>query len=283
MEKYRSCPFAWLMDRGLNARAELTGIASFDSAFYGSATHRCAEELYADIARRGKIDPALREEYLGLIPAAVARAIDSLERERGIFARLVLETWAEGFADFLKKLVWRDTEGFAGYSVYGVELDLSHEYPGSSLGVHGRLDRVMEDDRGLWVVDYKTGGKFALKDFKLDPSAARLSNYQVPGYAKLAGQTGKPFCGFYMYRVKEALYKAIVAETSTAELCGNQGEPPVPLSAVPAYVAAFDAEAEAIVADAQAGKFETAPFETRKAACVNCRARPLCREHYNVR
>lgn len=103
-----------------------------------------------------------------------------------------------------------------GWTVHEVELTLEAELPSGRL-YRGRVDMLVEDEYGLWIVDHKTHKK--LPDFTF-----RLLDYQSALYIWAAHQNKIPVMGFIWnyVRTKVPSVPALVDQKRTPRLSASK-------------------------------------------------------------
>lgn len=280
VEAYRDCPFSWLFLGNLKARSARSGITSFDTAFFGDAAHLAFQRLFEAVKAKGPLKSSLLAEYRSLVPGAVDRAIAECERERGRFAGVLLRAIRDSLESAMEGVLEADCGFFDGCEVFGVELDILERDPDVGFPVMGRIDRIMDGPGGSWIIDYKSGS-VRMADYGPEGEGERR-DLQMPAYARLLGAKGKRVAGAFLYAVKEARYKVVASDERPAFM-GPRTKDPMTLAQLEEAGRLFAQAARAAVEGVRAGAFRTAPPAERPGVCPGCRARAICREHYQVR
>lgn len=160
----------------------------------GNRLHNAMEKLYTSCTRYES------SEHL-------KEALDSILRQEGEndpMERYTRALWLEKLTPFYANELKRFSEGST--VVYN-EKNLSCHYEGIEL--IGRIDRIDMSDKGLEVLDYKTG-QFA--DTSREPKEGD-TDYQLAIYALLARELGNVHrCGFYDLQSGQIHYEQFLEE-----------------------------------------------------------------------
>ena len=143
----------------------------------GTWMHKLLEEHYA--GRDWKAMHRLLSAKFGLLFDEERDALGDLPRECGTLMRSYL--WHYGA---------NKTDPMHGWEVLETELTLDAPWPDDQHGIYrGRVDMLVRDEYGLWIVDHKTHGRlpgttFRLLDFQsaLYIWAAWSNGYEVDGF-----------------------------------------------------------------------------------------------------
>lgn len=137
----------------------------------GTVLHNCLENYY----KTGDWKPTWREycrEFAKLF-----------EEEREHYGNLPLEVKRimRGYVSHYKK---RD-----GWKVLGAEVKFAVRVKGTNIVIRGKIDLIVEDDAGIWVVDHKSAQSLPDNDY-------RMSEVQLTLYYWAIGKVfGEKACG----------------------------------------------------------------------------------------
>ncbi len=178
--------------RELREAAEPFGI---DPGDLGGKVHAALETAYRRLAEEGLFDPAraadLPSRGAAMIEHAWEEAIASLRgRLAGrvpVLWRVQRDRWLAALEQFvawdLTRISAKGLRPVAFETVRGETLDLGRDV---LLHVSGRFDRILEDDDGSWIGDYKTSRRFATATSPTEMLRGR--ELQVPLYRMMAGK-----------------------------------------------------------------------------------------------
>lgn len=272
LDDWLACRWRALFGSVLRAREDRHGLEAFDPNFRGIFLHRALAALYASIRALGPFSAARLEEYQGLIPEAIDRAVAETQEESGRFAGIALESERAWARALMLDVLGQDAVFFEGAEVEGLEEGLVLR--GQDWILEGRIDRLMRLKGADWVIDYKSGRSPLEKNMVLPPAEAwpPLAETQLTGYLELLEGLGRKAGGGLYYSGADRAYHA---------LCGIQG-------------AALDGEdlAEArgrfrslldgLAEGLGSGPFPLAPPEGRKDVCGPCPLKAACRVFFKA-
>jgi RecB family exonuclease len=291
IDRYRSCPYAYLYLRLLEAEPESSGLAFVDAPFIGEVYHAALAALFARIREAdGSFKPERAASYRSMIAGCLLESFAQLARNRGPFVAVALETYRGRLALYLENLVDAEAERFPGLDVGPLEEDFELDCPELAGGVvlRGRIDRISRSPLGAVVIDYKKGGLAAKAQVAPDEGGS-IAEAQIPCYLTLvsgargAGATGVAIdSAWYVSIEGDSRREAGSAACAFGGARGVQGAY-VPGEGLEGFLAAFDRALGETALGISAGSFPLAPKETQGEACQSCGARGICRERYALR
>jgi RecB family exonuclease len=298
IDRYRSCPYAYLYLRLLRAGPEPSGISFVDDIFIGEVYHEALAHLFELIRDAdGPFRSERADAYRDLVGGCLDHAFAKLAKRRGDFVGIVLETCRADLDRHIRNLVAAEAERFPSLEIGPIEEEFELEYPEVAGGVvlRGRVDRISRSDRGAVVVDYKKG--MVPTRAQVAPDAAGdIARAQIPCYLRLvrgADRAGE--------KIDSAWYISIEGHGERkpgAAVCAYDATAPAPADGPPGrgakgpyvtglalapFLEAFDAALRATAEGILAGAFPLAPKDTQDDACQDCGARGICRERYALR
>lgn len=268
--EYLSCPFSWLLGRGLRLEEEQTGVAFFDARLAGEIAHAALKELLSRMGASGPIRREGLEAYRGLVEPSIGAVLPEFETREGPFLKPMFEAYRPLLVDRLGRLVDALAEE-PGWEAGELEVAFEEAYEERGFSLEGRIDRLARRrlDDGSYahaIVDYKKKNVPTKKELVVN-EAGELGDYQIPAYVRLAEGAGRA--------VERASYWSI-ERAAGLEVIGPGG-----LKGREAYEAeleAFDGAAAAAAAGLLAGRFEGAAASS--PACEGCPWKSVCRTHY---
>ncbi|HSV55485.1 MAG TPA: PD-(D/E)XK nuclease family protein, partial [Magnetospirillaceae bacterium] len=135
-----SCPFAWLLGRGLALEEEVSGVDFFTPLLAGQMIHEAIRVLYDRIAGSGPYDRGRLPDYLGWISPSLEAVLPGFEARHGPFLRPMFEAYIPTLADRARRLLEEDARCFDGWEVGELEVELTKECPDLAVVLEGRLD-----------------------------------------------------------------------------------------------------------------------------------------------
>lgn len=207
VEELRSCPFAWLLARGLALREEKSGIAFFDAILAGEMAHAALEILYGRIAASGPFDAERLSEYESWVEPSVNQALPAFERRHGPFLRPMFEAYVPKLADRIRRLLLSETSLFAGWEVERLEGEMRKDYPSNQVRLVGRLDRLARHDTGeemeYAIIDYKKRSVPKKADVYPDKDG-ELGSLQMAAYILLCEAAKKAITRASYWSIEDA-------------------------------------------------------------------------------
>ena len=189
------CPLQYFFARRLGIRdlADEPDPLALAANRIGIQAHRLLERLYRQLAEEGRFAPdasaSLLPRALELLPqvwqATFGDAMAVVERRFPVLWRAEAGRWSRALAAFLRDDLARLRA--AGLQPVGFESPVVGRlaFGAFTIAVEGRFDRLMRGDEGVWVGDYKTGGKL---EEQCNPTPMlKGKRLQVPLYQLLAG------------------------------------------------------------------------------------------------
>ena len=186
-----SCPFAWLLARGLSLEEEKSGVGFFDALLAGEMAHETLRVLYGRIAESGPFDGERLAEYRSWIGSAVDRILPAFESRHGPFLRPMFEAYIPKLEDRIGRLLSEEAGTFQGWEVESLEGDMEKEYPDLRAVLAGRLDRLARRDGEYAIIDYKKR-RVPDKGEVYPDGDGNLAAPQMAAYILLCEAAGRP-------------------------------------------------------------------------------------------
>jgi ATP-dependent helicase/nuclease subunit B len=184
------CPYQYFAARGLRLAPPEEIRRALSKADYGERVHQCLQAFHQDVADlpgpfRGELNAASREAAIALLDD-IARAVFARDLADNFEHQGWLQQWQQQIPAYVD---WQIAREAAGWRVR--EAESRHQARlDETVELHGVLDRVEDQtgnrDGGRAVLDYKTGA------FPKADAVAAGEAVQLPVYALLAGETGRP-------------------------------------------------------------------------------------------
>ncbi len=273
LEEYLSCPFAWLLSRGLRLEEEPGGVGFFDARLAGEMAHAAIRRLFAAIGDTGPFETARLPAYRGLVGPAIASVLPVFAREKGPFLVPMFSAYAPLLEDRLNRLVEAET-WMEGWEAGEFEAKLQKDYPELGLVLEGRTDRLASSGGSWAIIDFKKKALprkaeliVAPADPAGEPDAGSLAKLQIAAYVALCEATrGKVVRAAY-WSIEEAKRLVVLGPGGLRAESGYEGE-----------LAALDQAIAYIAAGLAAGDFSLASGDS--LACESCNWAAVCRCRY---
>lgn len=260
-----SCPFAWLLARGLGLKQEVSGVGFFDALLAGEMIHEALRLLYRRIAESGPYDDRRLDEYRAWVRPSVEGILPRFEAEHGPFLRPMFEAYIPKLADRIERLLEEEAETFRGWEVESLEGELEKDYADLEAVLVGRLDRLARRDGQTAIIDYKKRSIPKKEDVVPDPEG-NLADLQMAAYVLLCEAAGRT--------VSRARYWS-VEDVKPLDVLGPG------VATREDYQPALDAFERGLKETAEklrAGDYLSFPPENR--SCGNCPWTSICRTGY---
>ena len=191
VEELRSCPFAWLLSRGLALKEELSGIAFFDALLAGEMAHEVLRALYQRISDSGPFGSEELAVYESWIEPAIARTLPAFERKYGPFLRPMFDAYVPKLTDRIRRLLAEEAGSFRGWEIEKLEDEMQKDYPDLQAVLTGRLDRLVRLEEDYAIIDYKKR-RLPKRDEVYADDDENLQAPQMAAYVLLCEHQGKP-------------------------------------------------------------------------------------------
>lgn len=278
LKEYLSCPFAWLLRRGLGLEEETTGVGFFDNLLAGNLAHAALRDLLAAMGELGPIQARLVPEYMAAVDKALASLLPAFEVQEGPFLRPMFAAYAPLLGDRLRRLV-DALMAEPGSEAGRLELDLERPYPELGAVLQGRLDRLgILPGGACHIVDYKKRGLPA-KDALIsaaraeeggqerEAQASDLGDFQIAAYRALCEAGGLEVGRASYWSIEDA--KALVVLGEGGLLPADDYGP---------ELGALDKALAVVASGIGRGDFRTAG--PGSGACKDCSWKAICRTRY---
>jgi hypothetical protein len=292
IDYYRSCPYAYLYLRLLEAAPEASGISFVDAFFLGDVYHAALEALFARIkAEDGRFRPDRVDAYRLFLGSCLGEAFGRLAAKRGAFVAIVLEAYRGMLEAYLSGLLETELEKFPNLEIEALEEELELSYPdfapsgSGSMGVvlRGRIDRISRSEKGAVIVDYKKG-RIPERSQVAPDDSGNIAEAQIPCYLRLVTASGEDVdSAWYVSIEGNDRLPAGSAVRAFGDVDAKGKGSYVGREGLEGLLASFDAALGDTVRGITAGSYPLAPKDTQKDACRDCGARGICRERYALR
>ena len=260
-----SCPFSWLLARGLALEEEKSGVGFFDALLAGEMAHETLRVLYERISESGPFDGKRLEEYRSWVRPAVDRILPGFEARHGPFLRPMFEAYIPKLEDRVGRLLVEEARSFQGWRVECLEGGLEKEYPELEAVLVGRLDRLAGRDGEFAIIDYKKRSLPKKADVFPDEEG-HLAAPQMASYVLLCETGGRGVSLARYWSLEDARALDVLGPGARTR------EEYVP--ALEAFEAALGKTAQRL----RAGDFRPPKPEDRD--CGSCGWRAVCRTGY---
>jgi hypothetical protein len=279
LEQFRSCPFAYLLDRALGLRETELDVDPDSSRELGSHYHNVLQFLFEGLERSGRVFRADGiEEYL----VTAMEYSDTLAAgAAGMIPPGVYRAFRPRFERVFRAVLERDAELIDRHAPIGVEEWEQHEDPDRGTIRVGRLDRVTRaPDGSLTLVDYKKrtipGAKELIGDLAdatddgtAADALASVSSIQIPFYISLLASGGQSVGAAYYYSLEKPDALAVLDDRSE--------KPAMTSVEMTRLVAQVDRLVDYVVDRLHAGDYRCV------SQCDGCAFRSVCRTRFVVR
>lgn len=206
LNEYLTCPFAWVLERGLLIREKQTEIQTIDQRELGTLYHSILERFFMRIkAEEGRFraeNLARYKMYLGEETQEVLRKARSQE---GIFQESIYAMLEPRILAALTAYLEWDRLALNGAEIRGAEYRLQKAYSPGEPRLSGKADLVLEYEFGGFILtDFKTGLMPTKKEvFAGDKDIPE--DLQMASYIAMLEQSASPETG----EVKTARFYSI--------------------------------------------------------------------------
>ncbi len=171
------CPYRWFAARRLQLQAPDRVREAMTKQDFGKLVHRCLQAFHTDL-------PRLPGPFGAIVTAQNRDDAERLLREIGVavFAAeapddFIARTWLAAWTDAVPPLVGFEIErAAAGWRVVGGEHKFEREI--GAVTLHGRIDRLEQNEKDRAVIDYKTGA-IASRRAVADGENVQLTTYAL--------------------------------------------------------------------------------------------------------
>jgi len=203
IEEMRTCPFAWLLSRGLALEEEISGVGFFDARLAGQMAHECLRTLYAKIADSGPFDEKRLSEYESWVEPAIKSVLPEFEKKHGPFLRPMFEAYVPKLIDRILRLLAEEALSFQGWGVQVLEGGMEKDYPEIHALLVGRLDRLARRKDEYAIIDYKKRSLPKTSDVYPDKDG-NLGALQMAAYILVCEAGGKPITRARYWSLEDA-------------------------------------------------------------------------------
>ncbi|MFA6508520.1 MAG: PD-(D/E)XK nuclease family protein [Treponemataceae bacterium] len=275
LNELASCPFSWMLRRGLGIREKETEIETVDARELGTLYHRILERFFLRVAAE---DPRFRAEkltrYVEFLVEEIDAALAERRRQEGSFQESVYEMYKTRILSSLESFLRDVSAELDGQNLLGAELPLRRAYPEYDISLAGKADLAFSSDSGaLSIYDFKTGLTPTTASLALNDAGA-LGDYQMAAYVRLL-ETGKTdqVSEAAFYSIENREFRTVVSERKKR---GSRYGIPCPREEYENILQAVDEAVEAAAATVREAFFPVPP-PGRRRPCRECRVSAVCR------
>ncbi len=270
---YAMCPFAYLLQRGLDLGDEEYAPLVIEHRTMGIILHRILADLYREVCQAdGCWKAEHTESYLQLADEACEREFRRRERHGENFAPPAWYWFTHTAREQIRVFVHEEGKHYDGFVLEGTELELAEVCPEGKAGMWGRIDRLTRKDDAAALVDYKKGNIPATADVYQEEALPASS--QLPFYAHVARHNGYRITAASYYSLRDGRYTYLYRDPSG------------PAGAASGSRARLDPEQFFGQADRIAAAVERIARRMRngdytiREDCLSCDFRTVCRAKY---
>ena len=176
---FTDCPTKFLLSKILKIRKIDFRATISDEYMIGNMYHAILEKLYKRIMNQEGIfnKENLNTSYLTFLEEAFLDTFNTYARIYGPLSKPFMEVMKKQIIKVIKNVLSLDALYFDCYTQYAIENE--YEFSQDDISYFGKIDRVIKDDDGFVVLDYKTWEpKSGVED-------DMLQDYQIPFYVLL--------------------------------------------------------------------------------------------------
>ncbi len=272
LNEHASCPFAWLLKRGLAISEKTTEIATVDQRELGELYHRVLERFFlrlqSEAPGRFRIDQM--DRYRRFLAEETDAALKEKAENEGAFQESVYAMLRGRVLASVEAYVEEDAERLDAARVVAAEMWLSLPYPENGLVLEGRADAVLESNEGLSVIDFKTG-KTPSSAYLLPDDTGVLADIQIAAYIRMLETTER--------KVFRARYYSLDYREAKLVIDPEKGKYKLPVSreAYGDALAAVDRAVADIAETLSSSLFAVPSPADRAAICGRCAVANVCR------
>lgn len=215
VDRFRRCPFSYLLTNGLGLDELVLEIDPEDPALLGMLYHDILAAFFEELAASGQRFEASRLDELRAKLGSIADSFH--ERRRGMIPDVVYEARRELFDRIADALLANDAALIGGHEPLLAEEWQREAGSGDGFVLVGRVDRVTRGADGRVVlVDYKKSGTPAQKELNAGSADAgmaveekRLGSVQIPLYVRLLESAGMEVAGAGYYSLEKGRYLCV--------------------------------------------------------------------------
>ncbi|MDR2110701.1 MAG: PD-(D/E)XK nuclease family protein [Spirochaetaceae bacterium] len=267
LNAFLSCPFKWLLQKGLGIREKQTEIETIDQRELGILYHRILERFFTRLKGKGPFLTTELPAYKIWLMEEVESALSEARSGEGAFQESVYEMLRERIAAALTDYLDADAETLEGCEVLGAEFPLRKNYSPAGPALSGIADLVLrEPGGGLVLTDYKTAVLPGIPELIAGEDIP--ANIQMAAYIRMVEADGSRVTRARFYSIDNREFREVVAPE------GSQKRLPKSREEYETEVAATDRIFAGIAAAMETG-FYPAPQD--RSRCVSCMVSPVCR------
>lgn len=273
---YAMCPFAYLLQRGLNLTDEEYSSLVIEHRRMGTILHRILADLYGEVCKTdGRWKADRTGNYLQLADEACEREFSRRERRGEDFAPPAWYWFRHTVREQVRTFVAEESRQFDGFELEGTELELAEVCPDGGTGMWGRIDRLTRKDDAAVLVDYKKGKAPSTAEVYQEEALPPIS--QLPFYAHVARHNGYRITTASYYSFRDGRYTHLFTDPSGPAGAAGGSKPRLEPEQ-------FFGQADRIAAAAEqiARRMRTGDFTIRED-CPSCDFRTICRARYTLR
>jgi RecB family exonuclease len=259
LSSFWSCPFAFLIDRGLKARAPEVNIRFDDPRIIGTLFHKVAARYFE---KSGEGAQKNMEEALGEVFSEWSGGSDPIPLPP------VAEAVQRSVSSGAMALAFQHPLVYGAYRTIGIEKELEADWEGK-LKLSGRCDWIGRNSTEALVVDYKKRVREKKRDILPDDPESFPASFQIAFYRYLLKECGFGTASAALFDMTEGAFKTVCGDGKKPMLSDEEAEQ------------LFTIVEEAITE--MLNCFENGTFTVPQLRCEGCPVRGTCRQRFHVR
>ena len=203
---FTDCPAKFFMSKILRIQNKDFKASMADEYMIGNMYHAILEKLYKRIMNANIIfnKDNLGTLYSIFLDEAFCDTFEEYARKYGPLSKPFMNVMKKQIIKVIKNVLFLDASYFDRYKQYTVEG--KYQFLENDVLYYGKIDRVVEDEDGFVILDYKTGE--VKNGAKIEDDM--LKNYQIPFYVLLLETIEKENKQEKVKKIKAAYFLEII-------------------------------------------------------------------------
>lgn len=276
INSFLTCPFQWLLTRGLaivEPQREIETIGQKDIGILYHAILEAFFELLKEAPGKGVFKDEI-PQYKNLMQTIIGEKLEAQRHQEGAFQESVYSMLAPRIREHLFAFLDNEIPSLDGCFVLGAEYPLKRAYPRLGIYLAGKADILLLDNEGqLVIIDYKTSNQPKNRELWFNEDH-RVENLQMAAYIRMAEEQ----CNA---RVSRATFYSIEKREHTMVI--HPDGPKRKNSVLPVkredylpVLQTMDATLKTMVTYLKEGRYPVVEA-TRRRICATCTVAPVCR------